>query len=60
MSSSAEEITSIILIREILEQRKELRRILSKYKVKEPEEIEEMIKKVKYQNILPMRTFCLL
>jgi hypothetical protein len=45
MSTYTEEIVPIILIKEILEEKRELRKILSKYKVKEPEEIEEMIKR---------------
>jgi F0F1-type ATP synthase delta subunit len=45
MSTYIEEVTPIILIKEIIDEKRELRKILSKYKVKEPEEIEEMIKK---------------
>jgi hypothetical protein len=45
MSTYTGEIVPIILIKEILEEKRELRKILSKYKVKEPEEIEEMIKR---------------
>jgi F0F1-type ATP synthase delta subunit len=45
MSTYTEEIVPIILIKEILEEKRELRKILSKYKVKEPDEIEEMIKR---------------
>jgi hypothetical protein len=39
------EVIPLILIKEIMEEKRKLRRILSKYKVKVPEEIEEMIKK---------------
>jgi hypothetical protein len=39
------EVIPLILIKEIIEEKRKLRRILSKYKVKVPEEIEEMIKR---------------
>jgi hypothetical protein len=39
------EVISLILIKEIIEEKRKLRRILSKYKVKVPEEIEEMIER---------------
>jgi hypothetical protein len=45
MPTYMKEVIPLILIKEIIEEKRKLRRILSKYKVKVPEEIEEMIKK---------------
>ena len=45
MSALKSELIPIIVIKEILEQKRELERILSKYGVKEPEEIEKKIEK---------------
>jgi hypothetical protein len=45
MPTYMKEVIPLILIKEIMEEKRKLRRILSKYKVKVPEEIEEMIKK---------------
>ncbi len=45
MSALKSELIPLIVIKEILEQKKELERILSKYSVKEPEEIEKKIER---------------
>lgn len=43
MSTLKSELVPIIIIKEIMDQKKELEKILSKHKVKEPEEIEKGI-----------------
>ncbi|TDA41983.1 MAG: hypothetical protein DSO07_01715 [Thermoproteota archaeon] len=45
MPTYMKEVIPLILIKEIIEEKRKLRRILSKYKVKVPEEIEEMIER---------------
>nr|AAU82357.1 hypothetical protein GZ17A3_19 [uncultured archaeon GZfos17A3] len=40
MSAVKRELVPIIIVKEIIDQKRELERILSKHKVKEPEEIE--------------------
>jgi hypothetical protein len=45
MSATKSELVPIILIKEIMDQKRELERILAKHKVKEPEEIEKGIEK---------------
>ena len=47
MSTLKSELVPIIIIKEIMDQKKELEKILSKHKVKEPEEIEKEIEKGK-------------
>ena len=48
MSVVKSELVPIIIIKEILDQKRELERILSKHKVKEPEEIEKGIEEGKF------------
>jgi hypothetical protein len=45
MSATKSELVPIILIKEIMDQKRELERILTKHKVKEPEEIEKGIER---------------
>ena len=45
MSTVKRELVPIIIMKEIIDQKRELERILSKHKVKEPEEIEREIEK---------------
>ncbi len=47
MSTVKRELVPIIIMKEIIDQKSELERILSKHKVKEPEEIEKGIEKGK-------------
>ena len=47
MSSMKRELVPIIIMKEIIDQKSELERILSKHKVKEPEEIEKGIERGK-------------
>ncbi|MCK4397413.1 MAG: hypothetical protein KAV25_00280 [Methanophagales archaeon] len=43
MSAVKRELVPIIIVKEIIDQKRELERILSKHKVKEPEEIEKKV-----------------
>ncbi len=47
MSAVKRELVPIIIVKEIIDQKRELERILSKHKVKEPEEIEKEIEEGK-------------
>jgi hypothetical protein len=47
MSAVKSELVPIIIVKEIVDQKRELKRILSKHKVKEPEEIEREIEEGK-------------
>ncbi len=47
MSTVKRELVPIIIMKEIIDKKRELGRILSKHKVKEPEEIEKGIEKGK-------------
>jgi hypothetical protein len=47
MSAVKSELVPIIIMKELIEQKRELKRILSKHKVKAPEEIEKGIEKGK-------------
>nr|QNO57264.1 hypothetical protein HCLJFGEB_00008 [Methanosarcinales archaeon ANME-1 ERB7] len=47
MSTVKRELVPIIIMKEIIDQKSELERILSKHKVKEPEEIEKGIERGK-------------
>jgi hypothetical protein len=47
MSTVKSELVPIIIVKEIIDQKRELKRILSKHKVKDPEEIEKGIEEGK-------------
>ena len=47
MSAVKRELVPIIIVKEIIEQKRELERIFSKHKVKEPEEIQKEIEEGK-------------
>lgn len=68
MSTVKSELVPIIIVKEIIDQKRELERILSKHKVEEPEEIEKEIEEGKRpehpsyedsaQKIMSVRIMC--